>query len=80
MPTLWSQRGECYVQIVDFSDLDKSIAFMPPGNSEIPGSPHQRDQMIYWAEGTLRAAPISRKAVEAIKMSTMTLEYRTRKK
>ena len=58
--TLWSQRGENYVQLNDFSNLDRSTALLPPGVSERPDSPHCRDQMKYWASGTLRPAPISR--------------------
>ncbi len=75
MPTIWSQPGECYVQLVDFSDLDKSMAFLPPGISERPDSPHYTDQVDIWANGQFRAAPISRDAVEAIRESSAALEY-----
>ncbi|MEO1995124.1 MAG: penicillin acylase family protein, partial [Planctomycetaceae bacterium] len=73
--TIWSQRGETYVQIVDHAAVDRSLAFLPPGISEDPASPHYADQMTYWQEGSLRTAPLSRYAVEAIKESVTRLEY-----
>ncbi len=73
--TIWSQRGETYVQIVDHSNVDRSLAFLPSGISEDPSSPHYEDQTIYWQEGTLRAAPLSRYAVESLKESVTKLKY-----
>ena len=73
--TIWSQQGETYVQIVDHANIDRSLAFMPPGISENPDSPHYADQMTYWKNGTLRSAPLSRSAVERIKESTTQLQY-----
>jgi len=74
--TIWSQRGEMYVQIVDFSDLDSSLAMLPPGNSERPDSPHFNDQTELWKGGNLRAAPISREAVKRLSRSVTRLTYR----
>ncbi len=72
--TLWSQRGESYDQIVDLSDVDRSLAFTPPGNSERPESAHFLDQAEFWKSGTLHPAPISREGVEKIRESLVVLK------
>ena len=68
--TVWSPPGETYVHIVDFADVDNSLALLPPGNSENPDSPHFNDQIDIWEKGELRPAPISREAVEKIRESS----------
>ena len=73
--TIWSQQGETYGQIVDHSDVDSSLAFLPPGISEDSYSPHYKDQMTNWETGTLRAAPLSRPAVQAIQKYVRRLNY-----
>ena len=70
MQTVWSQTGETYNQIMDYGELDKSLALMPPGISEDPASPHFRDQVEIWQAGKMRPAPIGRAAVEAIRESS----------
>jgi penicillin amidase len=74
--TIWAQEGGSYSQIVDLADPDRSLSKLPPGISENPSSPHFKDQMDLWASGEFHAAPLSRKAVEAIQESSRRLEYR----
>lgn len=61
--TIWSQLGNSYTQIVDLSNIDKSRAFLTPGASEDPRSPHFFDQVELWVTGETRPAPLSREEV-----------------
>jgi len=49
--------------VVDLSDINNSRAFLPPGVSEDPRSPHFFDQVELWATGETRPAPLSRDEV-----------------
>ena len=71
--TVWSQEGNSYCQIVDLGNLDNSLSMLAPGVSENPDDPHYADQMSIWAEGGMRAAPLTREGVEGVKESQMWL-------
>jgi len=71
--TIWSQLGNSYTQIVDLSNIDSSRAFLPPGVSEDPRSPHFFDQVELWAAGETRPAPLSREEVMKYAESIETL-------
>jgi len=73
--TLWAQEGNSYTQIVDFADIDHSVAMLAPGVSEDPNSPHFSDQVPVWARGGFRPAPLSRAGVEKIRKSSKILAY-----
>lgn len=51
--------------IADPSDWDKSLSGVPLGTSGLPNSPHWKDQLNDWRNGTTRALPFSKAAVEA---------------
>jgi penicillin amidase len=52
--------------VADLSDVDHSLAVLPTGQSGNPASPHWNDQAGRWFAGQLRAAPVTRAAVEAV--------------
>jgi penicillin amidase len=62
--TIWSQKGNSYTQWVDLSGPDRSLALLPVGIAENPGSPYYRVEQALWERGELRPAPLSRGAVE----------------
>ena len=69
VPTIWSQLGNSYTQVVDLADVDRSLSMLPPGISEDPSSPHSRDQVGLWQRGEAHPAPITRAAVERVARS-----------
>jgi penicillin amidase len=62
--TIFSQRAQSYTQHVTLRDADESMALLPIGQSEQPGSPYRLSGYELWAQGKLRPAPLSRKKVE----------------
>jgi len=74
--TIWAQKGNSYSQWVDLSAVDSSMALLPLGISEHPGSDYYLAELGLWEAGALRAAPLARVAVEAITISHVTLEHR----
>jgi penicillin amidase len=58
-------NADIYEQIVDLSNIDNSIAMMPPGNSERVDSPNYRDQVDLWIRGDYHPSFLSRTLVEA---------------
>ena len=58
-------NGDIYEQIVDLSNIDNSIAMMPPGNSEHVDSPNYRDQVDLWIRGDYHPSFLSKPLVEA---------------
>jgi penicillin amidase len=58
-------NGDIYEQIVDLSNIDNSIAMMPPGNSGHVDSPHYRDQVDLWIRGDYHPSFLSRHLVAA---------------
>jgi penicillin amidase len=59
--------------VADLADVDRSMAVLPTGQSGNPASPHWNDQAPLWIGGTLRPAPVTRKAVEAMAIRTLML-------
>jgi penicillin amidase len=59
--------------VADLADVDRSMAVLPTGQSGNPVSPHWNDQAPLWIGGTLRPAPVTRKAVEAVAVRTLML-------
>ena len=59
--------------VADLADVDRSAAVLPTGQSGNPASPHWSDQAPLWIGGSLRPAPVTRSAVEAAAVRTLTL-------
>ena len=57
--------GATYRQIVDFADLDASLATNAPGQSGRPGSPYYGNLIDPWGRGEYFPMLFSREAVEA---------------
>jgi penicillin amidase len=57
--------GATYRQVVDFSDLDSSVATNAPGQSGRPGSPYYGNLTESWAAGEYFPLLFTRPAVEA---------------
>jgi len=72
--TIWSQLGNSYSQIVNLANPDSSLSVLPPGNSEVPDSPHFDDQISLWVDGSMHLAPLSKTTVESI-MESQTILY-----
>jgi len=64
--TILSQKAQSYTQYVPLNDADGSLALLPIGLSEHPGSPYRLSGYNLWSQGKLRPAPLSRKKVEKI--------------
>lgn len=62
-----------YRQILDVGGWDGSEAVLPAGQSGHPRSPHYFDQNRLWRSGQYHNVPYSRSAVEAARVSTLTL-------
>jgi penicillin amidase len=56
--------GAVYRLVTDFSDLDRSLAIIAPGQSGQPGSPYYDNLLGMWVEGEMFELPYSREAVE----------------
>jgi penicillin amidase len=56
--------GAVYRLVTDFSDLDRSLAIIAPGQSGQPGSPYYDNLLEMWVEGEMFELPYSREAVE----------------
>ena len=72
--SIWSPTENAYSQIVDLSEIDNSRAMLAPGVSEDPESPFYLNQMDLWANGQLRAAPLSRDRIEDLAVATSVIE------
>jgi len=59
--------------IADLSDWDKTRHGIPLGQSGIPTSPHWKDQLDDWRNGSTRAFPFNKAAVESATKSALTL-------
>ncbi len=66
-------HGPSMRQITDFSDLDRSLAVLPGGESGIPASPHYADLTPLWLAGEYHAFPMERAAVDAVAESRLVL-------
>ena len=60
--------------IADVGDWDKTLNGIPLGQSGVPNTPHWKDQLDDWRNGTTRAFPFSKAAVAAATKETMILE------
>jgi penicillin amidase len=56
--------GAVYRLITDFSDLDRSLAIIAPGQSGQPESPFYDNLLEMWVKGEMFELPYSREAVE----------------
>jgi len=74
--TILSQKAQSYTQYVRLDDVDQSMSILPIGQSEHPDSPYYLCNYDLWAQGRLHPAPLSRKAVDKVAATTMTLEPR----
>jgi acyl-homoserine lactone acylase PvdQ len=70
--TVWSQIGESYVFLADLANVDGNLALCPPGVSEDPANPTFFAHVGAWQAGMPYSAPISRTAVEAQGLFTVT--------
>jgi penicillin amidase len=68
--------GAVYRLITDFSDLDRSLAIIAPGQSGQPESPHYDDLLETWVRGEMFDLPYTREAVEKQKAHTLWLRPR----
>jgi penicillin amidase len=59
--------------IADTEDWDNSVWLNTPGQSGDPDSPHYRDLFPMWAQGQYLPLAYSRKKVESVRESTITL-------
>jgi len=71
--TILSQKAQSYTQYVPLNDADESLALLPIGQSEHPGSPYRLSGYDLWSQGKLRPAPLSRKKVEKYVISKKSL-------
>lgn len=75
--TIVSQRAQAYTQWVPLHDVDLARSICPPGQSERPGHPSRTSTLDLWERGALHPAPLSREAVERLRVSTESLRYRS---
>jgi penicillin amidase len=57
-------QGPSMRQITDFSDLDRSLAVLPGGQSGIPASPHYADLMALWLAGRYHPLLMDREEID----------------
>jgi penicillin amidase len=60
--------------IVDFADLDRTATVLSLGQSGDPASPHFLDQWPHWLAGDLLSTPFTPGAVEAARVSELSLD------
>jgi penicillin amidase len=66
--------GSVYRMITDFSDLDRSLVTIGPGESGQPGSPFYANLRESWGRREFWALPFTRAAVDAHAKFTLTLQ------
>jgi penicillin amidase len=71
--TILSQKAQSYTQYVRLDNVDLSMSVLPVGQSEHPDSPYHLCNYDLWAQGRLHPAPLSRRAVNALATTTVTL-------
>jgi len=74
--TILSQKAQSYTQYVRLDDADLSMSILPVGQSEHPDSPYHLCNYELWGQGKLHPAPLSRKAVDKVAATTISLEAR----
>jgi penicillin amidase len=68
--------GAVYRLVTDFSDLDRSLAIIAPGQSGQPGSPYYDNLLEMWVEGEMFELPYTREAVEEATAHRLVLKPR----
>jgi penicillin amidase len=68
--------GAVYRLVTDFSDLDRSLAIIAPGQSGQPESPYYDDLLASWVNGEMFELPYTREAVERAKAHRLVLRPR----
>ena len=71
--TAVNATGSVYRLVTDFSDLDKSLFTLGPGQSGQPGSPHYGDLLDDWSKGEFFPLRYSDLAVKTGAQNTLTL-------
>jgi penicillin amidase len=74
--TIASQAAQSYTQWVPMHDPDQAMSLLPIGQSERVEAPSRTRTMSLWARGELHPAPLSRRALEALAASRITLQWR----
>ena len=74
--TIGCQTAQSYTQWVPLHEPDRAQSIMPMGQSERPGHPSRTSTMALWVESRLHPAPLSKSKVEALSVSTKTLQMR----
>ena len=68
--------GAVYRLVTDFSDLDRSLAIIAPGQSGQPGSPYYDNLLEMWVKGEMFELPYTREAVEKATAHRLVLKPR----
>jgi penicillin amidase len=68
--------GAVYRLVTDFSDLDRSLAILAPGQSGQPGSPYYANLLEMWVKGEMFELPYTRDAVEKAMAHRLVLKPR----
>ena len=68
--------GANFRRIIDFSDLDKTMATNAPGESAQPGSPYYGNLREHLADGVYYPLPFTRGAVDKLAAHKLTLSPR----
>ena len=68
--------GAVYRLVTDFSDLDRSLAIIAPGQSGQPGSPYYDNLLEMWVRGEMFELPYTRAAVETATVHRLVLKPR----
>ncbi len=73
--TIACQTAQSYTQWVPLHDPDMSQTILPIGQSERPDDMSRTSTLQLWSEGKLHPAPLSRAKVEALGVTTQTLNF-----
>jgi penicillin G amidase len=73
--TIACQTAQSYTQWVPLHDPDLAQSVLPIGESECPGAKSRMSTWRLWSEGQLHSSPLSRDKVEALGVTTQTLEF-----
>jgi penicillin amidase len=68
--------GAVYRLVTDFSDLDRSLAIIAPGQSGQPASPYYDNLLETWVKGEMFELPYTREAVEKATAHRLVLKPR----
>ncbi len=68
--------GAVYRLVTDFSDLDRSLAIIAPGQSGQPESPYYDNLLEMWVKGEMFELPYTRAAVEKVTAHRLVLKPR----